>query len=130
MLRQGVLRKPKLTKNGNWTLAKIRKDWTSAWVILTDLITFKESASTKMAVTLGNSEAKSGSSAALSATTNKPELCVGGGRVAAVKSSRKGVFQVYTLIVNELFNSRASDQGRSVPANVKVVFLKLRSCLK
>ncbi|XP_057379603.1 rho GTPase-activating protein 12-like isoform X2 [Daphnia carinata] len=89
VLQQGVLHKTKLTENGK----KIRKNWTSSWVVLTDLFLFlfKET-STKM------SAAAAGSPTG----TNKPELCVdlNGATIewAAVKSSRKGVFQVSTLL--------------------------------
>ncbi|XP_032794674.2 rho GTPase-activating protein 12 isoform X3 [Daphnia magna] len=89
VLQQGVLHKTKLTENGK----KIRKNWTSSWVVLTDLFLFlfKES-TTKMSAAAGGSPTG----------TNKPELCVdlNGATIewAAVKSSRKGVFQVSTLL--------------------------------
>ncbi|EFX90013.1 hypothetical protein DAPPUDRAFT_39388, partial [Daphnia pulex] len=89
VLQQGFLHKTKLTENGK----KIRKNWTSSWVVLTDLFLFlfKES-SAKMSTTTAGS----------STGTNKPELCVdlNGATIewAAVKSSRKGVFQVSTLL--------------------------------
>ena len=94
MLQQGILQKTKLTENGK----KIRKHWASSWVVLTDLFLFlfKESAASKMA------SSSSSPPTALSGTTNKPELCVdlNGATIewAAVKSSRKGVFQVSTLL--------------------------------
>ncbi|XP_046652205.1 rho GTPase-activating protein 12-like isoform X3 [Daphnia pulicaria] len=89
VLQQGFLHKTKLTENGK----KIRKNWTSSWVVLTDLFLFlfKES-SAKMSTTAAGS----------STGTNKPELCVdlNGATIewAAIKSSRKGVFQVSTLL--------------------------------
>jgi len=98
VLQQGVLQKTKLTDNSK----KSRKNWTSSWVVLTDLFLFifKESTSVK----------SRGSSTASADATNKPELCVdlNGTTIewAAVKSksSRKGVFQVSTLLgMNLLF---------------------------
>ena len=85
-----MLQKTKLTENGK----KVRKNWTSSWVVLTDLFLFlfKESARTPPPSSSGSSLT----------TTNKPELCVdlNGATIewAAVKSSRKGVFQVSTLL--------------------------------
>ncbi|XP_046654512.1 rho GTPase-activating protein 12-like isoform X3 [Daphnia pulicaria] len=89
VLQQGFLHKTKLTDNGK----KIRKNWTSSWVVLTDLFLFL----------FKESSAKTSNTAAGSSTgTNKPELCVdlNGATIewAAVKSSRKGVFQVWTLL--------------------------------
>lgn len=95
VLRQGVLQKTKLTENGK----KIRKNWTSSWVVLTDLFLFmfKESAGSS-----AKGHPPPPSSSGATAPANKPELCVdlNGATIewAAVKSSRKGVFQVSTLL--------------------------------
>ena len=128
MLRQGILQKTKLTENGK----KIRKNWTSSWVVLADLFLFifKESSSTKMAAASGNKESGSGSSAALSATTNKPELCVdlNGATIewAAVKSSRKGVFQVSTLLGVQLLLQDEDETNAVVWFNeIKKAILRL-----
>ena len=123
VLQQGILQKTKLTENGK----KIRKHWTSSWVVLTDLFLFlfKESAASKMA---SSSSSSSSSQTALSGTTNKPELCVdlNGATIewAAVKSSRKGVFQVSTLLGVQLLLQDEDETNA-----VLLLFLSHESCI-